>query len=64
MSLFSTFGLTGRLYAAVAAVTVALGGSVVYTASNLSHMDELAKKTESLHVPQLQRMAAIRRVSR
>ena len=59
MGLFSTFGLTGRLYAAVAAVTVALGGSVVYTASNLSHMDELAKKTESLHVPQLQRMAAI-----
>ena len=59
MSLFSTFGLTGRLYAAVAAVTVALGGSVVYTASNLSHMDELAKKTESLRVPQLQRMAAI-----
>lgn len=44
MSLFSTFGLTGRLYAAVAAVTVALGGSVVYTASNLSHMDELAKR--------------------
>ncbi|MDZ7921957.1 methyl-accepting chemotaxis protein [Rhodoferax sp.] len=59
MSFLSTFGLTGRLYTAVAAVTVALVGAVVYTASNLSKMDELAQKTESLRVPQLQRMAAI-----
>lgn len=59
MPAISTFGLTGRLYAAVAAVTLALVGSAVYTASHLDSIDTLTARTEAQRVPQLQRMAAL-----
>jgi hypothetical protein len=55
----TSFGLTGRLYAGVAAVIIGLIGCAAYTAKEMNDIDTLATKTESLRVPQLQRMAAL-----
>jgi len=59
MSILSSFGLTARLYTAVAAVTLCLIGSAAYTASSMSEIDSVAAQTEAMRVPQLQRMAAL-----
>ena len=59
MKSLATLGLGGRLYAAVAAVTLSLISAAGYTASQLNKVDELAAGTEARRVPQLQRMAAL-----
>ncbi len=55
----ASIGLIGRLYLAVAAVGVSLICATVYTAVRLDQIDALATRTESLRVPQLQRMSAL-----
>jgi methyl-accepting chemotaxis protein len=52
-----SFGLTGRLYAAVAVVILALIGSSVYTAVQLGQIDAGTARAETVLVPQLDRMA-------
>jgi methyl-accepting chemotaxis protein len=57
MKTLQSFGLTGRLYVAVAAVIVGLVGSSVYTATQLGQIDAGTQRAESVLVPQLNRMA-------
>jgi methyl-accepting chemotaxis protein len=59
MKTLTSFGLTGRLYTAVLAVTLVLIASAVYTASHLGEIDTVAATTGEQRVPQLQRMAAL-----
>jgi methyl-accepting chemotaxis protein len=59
MQIWNSWGLAGRLYLAVAAITLALVGCAAYTASRLQEIDTRAARTEALRVPQLQRMAAL-----
>jgi methyl-accepting chemotaxis protein len=59
MNIFNPFGLTGRLYAAVAVVILALIGSSVYTAVQLGQIDASAARSETVLVPQLDRMAKL-----
>ncbi|MFN9744260.1 MAG: methyl-accepting chemotaxis protein [Betaproteobacteria bacterium] len=59
MTLIKSFGLTGRLYLAVASVIVCLVGSSVYTARQLGQIDVGTERAERVLVPQLDRMAKI-----
>lgn len=59
MNALKKFSLTGRLCIAIAAITLGLISSAVYTANHLSNIDDITARTEALRVPQLQRMAAL-----
>ena len=56
---FNSFGLTGRLYAVVALVLVALAGVLVFAWLKLGAVAEAAADTAEVRVPQLGRIAAI-----
>ena len=59
MNALKSFGLTGRLYAAVAVVILALIGSSVYTVVLLGQIDAGNTRAENVLVPQLARVAAL-----
>ncbi len=59
MTTLKSFGLTGRLYAAVGLVILGLAGSSVYTAQQLGQIDAGTEFAERVLVPQLDRMADI-----
>jgi methyl-accepting chemotaxis protein len=54
-----SFGLTGRLYVAVAAVTLALLGSSIYTGMELGKIERGTARAETVLLPQLDRMAKL-----
>ena len=57
MKSLTSFGLIGRLYAAVAMVILGLIGSSVYTAQQLGLIDAGTQRAENVLLPQLDRMA-------
>jgi methyl-accepting chemotaxis protein len=59
MSLFSSMGISQRLYAVSIAIAVALAGVAAYAYVNLRNATELAERAASVRVPQLQRVAAM-----
>jgi methyl-accepting chemotaxis protein len=59
MTILESFGLTGRLYAAVAVVILGLVCSSVYTAKQLGQIDKGTQRAESVLMPQLDRMASL-----
>jgi methyl-accepting chemotaxis protein len=59
MTTLKSLGLTGRLYAAVVAVSLGLIGCAFFTASRLSAIDADSQRIGTQRVPELQRMAAL-----
>lgn len=59
MNLFSSLGIAKRLFAASVFISLALIGVLVYASLSLTEVENIANRTESNRVPQLQRMAAI-----
>ncbi|MES2258762.1 MAG: methyl-accepting chemotaxis protein [Pseudomonadota bacterium] len=58
MRLFSTMGIAKRLYLVSGALSLAFVGVAVFAYFNLAHVTFLAQRTESVRVPQLQRVSA------
>jgi len=59
MNLFSSFGITRRLYAVVTLIAVALGGIAVFAAVEMGVVIKDADRIRDQRVPQLQRTAAM-----
>ena len=59
MSVLSNLGIAKRLFAIIALLGVALAGVAYLVTARLSHVVDLAARTESIRVPQLNRMAAL-----
>jgi methyl-accepting chemotaxis protein len=58
MRLFSSTGIAQRLYLVSGALSLALAGVAVFAYTSLGHVAFLVRQTESVRVPQLQRLSA------
>ena len=58
MRQLSSIGIATRLYLVAAALSLAFAGVAVFAYFNLGHVTQLVRQTESVRVPQLQRVSA------